>query len=54
AARGTGRALPPAFSPLATTLSPVGPGLGDIGSHFKNLPKEALWICNFSMRAGSR
>ncbi|MDN9007533.1 potassium transporter TrkG [Francisella tularensis] len=49
---GCGLDIPTAFSTIATTLSNVGPGLGDIGSNFKNLPKEALWICNFAMIAG--
>lgn len=49
---GCGLDITTAFSTIATTLSNVGPGLGDIGSNFKNLPKEALWICDFAMIAG--
>ncbi|WP_150466802.1 TrkH family potassium uptake protein [Francisella sp. SYW-9] len=40
------------FSAIATTLSNVGPGLDQIGSNFKTVPDDALWICNFAMIAG--
>ncbi|MDE4974389.1 potassium transporter, partial [Francisella tularensis subsp. holarctica] len=50
---GCGLDIPTAFSTIATTLYNVVPGLGDIGSNFKNLPIEALWIWNFAMIAGS-
>lgn len=49
---GCGLDITTAFSTIATTLSNVGPGLGDIGLSFRNLPKEALWICDFAMIAG--
>lgn len=49
---GCGLDITTAFSTIATTLSNVGPGLGEIGSNFKNLPSEALWICDFAMVAG--
>ncbi|QIV95054.1 potassium transporter TrkG [Allofrancisella frigidaquae] len=49
---GCGLDVTTAFSTTATTLSNVGPGLGEIGSNFKNLPSQALWICNFTMIAG--
>ncbi len=40
------------FSTIATTLSNVGPGLGEIGSNFANLPNTALWISDIAMIAG--
>ncbi|MED7819933.1 MULTISPECIES: potassium transporter TrkG [unclassified Francisella] len=49
---GCGLDIATAFSTIATTLSNVGPGLGEIGSNFTNLPKSALWICDFAMIAG--
>jgi len=49
---GCGLDITTAFSTIATTLSNVGPGLGDIGSNFKTLPSEAIWICDFAMIAG--
>ncbi len=49
---GCGLDMTTAFSTVATTLSNVGPGLGEIGETFKNLPDNALWICDFTMIAG--
>ncbi|WP_150466803.1 potassium transporter TrkG [Francisella sp. SYW-9] len=49
---GCGLDIATAFSTIATTLSNVGPGLGEIGSNFKNIPNGALWICDFAMIAG--
>ena len=49
---GCGLNIETAFSTAATTLSNVGPGLGDIGTTFKTLPNEALWICDLTMIAG--
>ena len=37
---GCGLDITTAFSTIATTLSNVGPGLGDIGSNFKNSLKK--------------
>ncbi|APC97869.1 potassium transporter TrkG [Francisella frigiditurris] len=49
---GCGLDMTTSFSTIATTLSNVGPGLGDIGSNFSKLSDNALWICNFAMIAG--
>lgn len=49
---GCGLDVTTAFSTAATTLSNVGPGLGEIGTSFGTLPDKALWICDLTMIAG--
>jgi trk system potassium uptake protein TrkH len=41
-----------AFSATAATLNNMGPGLGEVASHFRDLGDTAVWICSFAMVLG--
>lgn len=41
-----------AFSATAATLNNLGPGLGDVASHFGNMPDGAKWTCILAMLFG--
>ena len=41
-----------AFSAVAATLNNLGPGLGEVGSHFQSVPDAAKWVLTFAMLLG--
>ncbi len=41
-----------AWTAIATTINNTGPGLGDVVSHFRDVPDSAKWVCIIAMLAG--
>jgi trk system potassium uptake protein TrkH len=41
-----------AWSAVAATLNNVGPGLGDVAVHYRDIPDAAKWVCTVAMLAG--
>jgi len=41
-----------AFSAIAACINNMGPGLGEVASHFQTLGDGAIWICSFAMVLG--
>ena len=41
-----------AFSAIAACLNNMGPGLGGVASHFRDMEDAAVWICSFAMVLG--
>ena len=41
-----------AFSAVAATLNNMGPGLGDVASHFRDMSDFSVWVCSFAMVLG--
>jgi trk system potassium uptake protein TrkH len=41
-----------AWSAIATSLNNVGPALGAVGAHFRDIPDLAKWVCIVAMIAG--
>ncbi len=41
-----------AWSAVAATLNNVGPGLGDVAVHYRDIPDAAKWVCIVAMLMG--
>jgi trk system potassium uptake protein TrkH len=41
-----------AWSAVASSLNNVGPGLGEVAAHFRDIPDPAKWVCIIAMLAG--
>jgi len=41
-----------AWSAVASSLNNVGPGLGEVAAHFRDIPDAAKWVCIIAMLAG--
>lgn len=41
-----------AFSAVAATLNNMGPGLGEVASHFRDMSDFSVWVCSFAMVLG--
>jgi len=41
-----------AWSAIATSINNTGPGLGDVATHFRDVPDAAKWICTIAMLVG--
>ena len=41
-----------AFSAVAATLNNMGPGLGAVASHFRDMSDFSVWVCSFAMVLG--
>jgi trk system potassium uptake protein TrkH len=41
-----------AFSAIAATLNNMGPGLGAVASHFRDMSDFSVWVCSFAMVLG--
>ena len=41
-----------AWSAVAASLNNVGPGLGEVATHFRDVPDAAKWVCVVAMLAG--
>lgn len=41
-----------AWSAMASSLNNVGPALGAVGAHFRDIPDTAKWVCIVAMIAG--
>ncbi len=41
-----------AFSAMAATINNLGPGLGDVAPHFRDIPDTAKWVLAFAMVLG--
>jgi len=41
-----------AFSAVAATINNLGPGLGEVASHYASLGAPAKWICVLAMLLG--
>ena len=41
-----------AWSAVAASLNNVGPGLGEVAAHFRDIPAAAKWVCIVAMLAG--
>lgn len=48
----TGIDLVTAFAAAASSISNLGPGLGEVAVSFGTLPPAAVWICSFAMILG--
>lgn len=48
----TGIDLVTAFAAAAVSINNLGPGLGEVATHFGSLPPAAVWICSFAMILG--
>jgi trk system potassium uptake protein TrkH len=48
----TGVDIVTAFSAIATCINNLGPGLGLVGTHFRDLADGAVWLCSFAMILG--
>jgi trk system potassium uptake protein TrkH len=48
----TGLDLLSAFSAVATCINNMGPGLGAVAAHFRDLSDVGVWICSFAMLLG--
>ena len=49
---GTGVDLVTAWSAVAVCINNMGPGLGLVSVHFRDLEDAAVWICSFAMILG--
>jgi trk system potassium uptake protein TrkH len=41
-----------AFSAIAACMNNMGPGLGAVASHFRDMSDFAVWVCSFAMVLG--
>ncbi len=48
----TGVDLVTAFSAIAACINNMGPGLGDVAYHFRDMNDVGVWICSFAMILG--
>lgn len=49
---GTGVDIVTAFSAIAASMNNLGPGLGEVASHFRSMHDLGLWVCSFAMILG--
>lgn len=49
---GTGLDQVTAFSAMAATINNLGPGLGDVAPHFRDIPDTAKWVLSLAMVMG--
>ena len=48
----TGLEFVTAWSAIGATMSNMGPGLGGVALHFRDLNDFAVWVCSFAMILG--
>ena len=41
-----------AFSAIVACMNNMGPGLGAVASHFRDMSDFAVWVCSFAMVLG--
>jgi len=48
----TGVDIVTAFAAVAACINNLGPGLGDVSAHFRDLNEASVWVCSFAMILG--
>jgi len=48
----TGVDIITAFSAIAATMNNLGPGLGAVSAHFRDMGDMSVWVCSFAMILG--
>lgn len=48
----TGEDIVTSFSAVATAMNNLGPGLGKVAAHFREMSDPGVWVCSFAMILG--